>query len=72
MSQPLITDDGGSKSQPRGILGSREELAKIGVEVLRDYEAVERVRGRIAIRDKNARYMSERTDLPLPEWVGKD
>jgi hypothetical protein len=41
---PLITNDGASKTQPGGILGNRDRLRKIGVTVLRDYEAVELVK----------------------------
>lgn len=36
----LVTRDGGSKTQPRGILGSRAELAALGVTVLTFSEAV--------------------------------
>ena len=43
MNYPLVTDDGGSKSQPGGMLGNRENLKRIGVTVLRDREAVEMV-----------------------------
>jgi hypothetical protein len=40
MNYPLVTNDGGSKTQPGGILGNRERLGAIGVNVLLDYEAV--------------------------------
>jgi hypothetical protein len=40
INYPLVTNDGDSKAQPRGILGNRERLREIGVSVLRDYEAV--------------------------------
>ena len=36
----LVTRDGNSRTQPRGILGSREELAALGVTVLTFSEAV--------------------------------
>lgn len=36
----LVTRDGNSKTQPRGILGSRAELAALGVTVLTFSEAV--------------------------------
>jgi len=40
MNYPLVTNDGDSKSQRGGILGNRQHLKEIGVDVLRDYEAV--------------------------------
>jgi hypothetical protein len=36
----LVTRDGNSKTQPRGILGSRTELAALGITVLTFSEAV--------------------------------
>ena len=48
----LVTGDGGSRTQPRGILGSRQELLQLGVEVLSNEDAVERVRKLIAQRDQ--------------------
>jgi hypothetical protein len=62
----LITNDGGSKTQPRGILGSRDDLATLGVTVMRDWEAVDRVRLLIQRRDQEARWAAERFALPLP------
>jgi hypothetical protein len=43
MNYPLVTNDGGSKSQRGGILGNREKLNKIGIKVIRDYEAVQMI-----------------------------
>lgn len=37
----LVTSDGASKTQPRGILGSKADLAKIGVRVMTPNEALE-------------------------------
>ena len=69
----LITNDGDSKSQPGGILGNAVKLKKdLGIQVLRDYEAVALVEGLIKIRDDRARKIASRTGKPLPEWVGKD
>ena len=70
--RPLITQDGASHSQPRGILGSREALAKLGVSVISPQEAVERVRKEIKFRDTHARKMAEVTGEPVPDWVDKD
>ena len=68
----LVTADGGSGSQRRGILGSREELEALGIEVMADHEAVERVRKGIERRDKRARAEARRAGVPLPSWVGND
>lgn len=37
----LITTDGASKSQPRGILGSKADLAAIGIRVMTPSEALD-------------------------------
>lgn len=37
----LVTSDGASKTQPRGILGSKADLANIGVRVMTPNEALE-------------------------------
>jgi hypothetical protein len=68
----LVTNDGLSKRQPRGILGSRAALARIGVQVMTDSEAVEYVRHKIAERDKRMRLRAERDGTALPAWVGAD
>lgn len=69
----LITNDGASKKQPRGILGNKDELKrKCGIDVMNDSEAVDLVRNRIENRDKHCRVIAEKTGEALPEWVGKD
>ena len=69
----LVTNDGGSKRQPGGILGNREILFKeIGVNVMRDSDAVALVEQKIRERDERALRISEKIGEPLPEWVGKD
>ena len=69
----LITDDGASKNQPRGILGSAQDLKdKLDVTVLRDHEAVTLVKKHIQERDEYAMEYSKETGKPLPSWVGKD
>lgn len=69
----LVTNDGGSKAQPGGILGNAERLRdKLGVSVVTDAQAVEIVRKAIEKRDQMARHVSEKRSVPLPEWVGKD
>ena len=68
----LITDDGDSKSQPNGMLGNRGRLADLGIQVMRDSEAVEFARQRIRVRDRRARWVAEQTGQTLPDWVGQD
>jgi hypothetical protein len=68
----LVTNDGASRSQPRGILGSRTELAALAIRVMRPAEAVAEVRRRIAVRDQNAREFASSHGCSLPEWIGED
>lgn len=68
----LVTDDGGSKKQPGGILGSHGKLAALGIKVLRDYEAVELVKEKIIQRDQSALKVASYKKDPIPQWVGKD
>jgi hypothetical protein len=68
----LITNDGGSRSQPGGILGNREKLLELGVRVVTPEEAVDFVRQEIQTRDKYAREWAEFYGRPTPGWVGKD
>jgi hypothetical protein len=68
----LVTNDGGSRSQPGGILGNRERLRSLGVQVLTDEEAVAFVRQLIQERDDRERERARFTGEPAPEWVGRD
>ena len=68
----LITNDGASNRQPRGILGSRDVLKRLGVTIMRDREAVDFVRCLIQRRDQQARWVAETFHQPLPSWVGQD
>ncbi len=69
----LITNDGDSKQQPRGILGSSEYLKiSLGIKVLRDKEAVSLVKHFIKSRDMTCHQRSQRFGLALPDWVGND
>ena len=68
----LITADGASSRQPGGLLGHRQELAELGITVLRDSEAVAEIRDLIDRRDEAARRYSEINGIPLPNWVGRD
>ena len=68
----LVTDEGASKSQPRGFLGCRAELNELGVTVMRDFEAVAHIKERLHTRDKAARWRSKTFSQPLPDWVDQD
>lgn len=68
----LITNDGGSKRQPGGILGHAKDLASLGIEVMTDEVAVQKVRHLLAFRDKVVRSVARDTGLQLPPWVGLD
>ena len=67
----LVTGDGGSKSQPGGIIGNREKLRDI-VQILTPDEAVEFVRKKIMDRDAfNVQFVKE-FGGELPTWTGAD
>lgn len=68
----LVTADGSSKRQPNGILGNAEGLRRLGIQVLRDHEAVQLVKQKIQNRDQRARRVSQITGQELPSWVGRD
>jgi hypothetical protein len=69
----LITNDGASKRQPRGILGSKEQLHReVGVQVMRPEDAVEIVKNRIASRDKMEMADAVRERRSVASWHGKD
>jgi hypothetical protein len=69
----LVTNDGGSKRQPGGMLGNAALLWELlRVRIVTDAEAVAMTREKIRERDQRARYSSRITGEPLPEWVGKD
>jgi hypothetical protein len=69
---PLVTNDGGSKTQPGGILGNKSELRVLGVEVFSPQEAVGKVESEIRKRDQRAKQWAEISGNPLSAWVGKD
>ncbi|MCX6359788.1 MAG: hypothetical protein NT029_08285 [Armatimonadetes bacterium] len=69
----LITNDGDSNRQPRGILGSAADLRReLGVRVMRPADAVGHTRSAINNRDEYARSWADETGNALPEWVGRD
>lgn len=67
----LVTGDGGSKTQPGGILGNRHKLKGL-VQILSPDEAVDFVRQKIRGRDAfNVRVVKE-FGGELPTWTGRD
>lgn len=67
----LVTGDGGSKTQPGGILGNRDKLRNM-LRILSPDEAVDFVRNKIEERDKFNRRVAEEIGGELPAWTGKD
>jgi hypothetical protein len=69
----LVTNDGGSKSQPGGILGNREKLYQyFGVLIYRPEEAVQFIRSKVAERDEFNVQVAAQTGQAAPEWTGQD
>jgi len=67
----LVTSDGGSKTQPGGILGNRDKLKNL-VQILSPDEAMKLVRQKISERDAfNIRFVKE-FGGELPLWTGCD
>lgn len=67
----LITRDGGSRTQPGGILGNRQKL-RGSVCVMSDGEAVAFICQKLAERDKFNRRVAKEYGGKLPPWTGKD
>jgi hypothetical protein len=68
----LVTNDGGSRRQPGGILGNRVRLAALGVTVMRPREVVAHVREKVRARDERAKQLALRHRTSVPTWVGAD
>jgi hypothetical protein len=67
----LVTNDGDSRGQPKGILGIRVTLREI-VQIMTDVEAVNFIKRKIAERDYRTRVDAMESGDPLPSWVGED
>ena len=67
----LVTGDGGSKTQPGGILGNRDKL-KYMLKILSPEEAVDFVRSKIQERDSFNKRVASEFGGELPEWTGRD
>lgn len=70
-SATLVTEDGGSKRQPGGILGNRHKLEGI-VKILSSDEAVAFVKHKIQERDEFNILVAKEFGGKLPEWTGID
>jgi len=68
----LVTNNGDSRRQPGGILGNRDKLYQLGINVMTDKEAVEFIRQCIIERDNLERERCNTFGQPLPDWVGSD
>jgi|GEM_PF-1308559 len=68
----LLTDEGASKRQPGGMLGNREQLKSLGIQVMSDMEAVslveDAIKKRVALAIRRSQYFGE----VAPDWIGKD
>lgn len=67
----LITRDGGSRTQPGGILGNRDKLHDI-VSIMSDIEALAFIREKIIERDRFNHRVAQEFGGELPAWTGKD
>jgi len=67
----LVSGDGGSKTQPGGILGNRDKLRDV-VLILTPDEAVAFVREKITERDEFNTKVSKEFGGELPPWTGAD
>lgn len=67
----LVTGDGGSKTQPGGIIGNRHKLRDI-VQILSPDEAVAFVSKKITVRDEFNEQVAREFGGELPPWTGAD
>lgn len=68
----LVTNDGASRRQPRGILGARDDLAAMGITIMRPREFVRTTRDSIAKRDERIQRVCSAMGVALPNWLGQD
>jgi hypothetical protein len=69
----LVTNDGGSKSQPGGILGNRDALSeRFGLRILSADGAVDFVQSKIRERDDFNRQVVREFGGTLPNWTDTD
>ncbi len=67
----LVTEDGGSKTQPGGILGNRDKLKNM-LEILSPDEAIDFVRSKIQERDHFNIRVQKEIGGEVPDWTGSD
>ena len=69
----LVTSDGGSKTQPGGILGNRDKIrAFADLQIMSPAEAVAFVERKLAERDTFNEQIARETGEPLPAWTRTD
>ncbi len=68
----LITADGDSRSQPGGILGHKDALGALGIQVVTDSEAVAMVEHRLRGRDYAELNLALVQNRDPEWWVGRD
>jgi len=69
----LVTNDGDSKEQPKGILGNRVRLREqFAAVIYRPKEAVAFIRSKLAERDDFNAQVSKVTGTAMPDWTGRD
>ena len=67
----LVTADGGSKTQPGGILGNRGKLKNM-LKILSPDEAVDFIRSKIQKRDNFNKRVAKEFGGEVPVWTGSD
>ncbi len=67
----LVTADGGSKTQPGGILGNRDKLKSM-LNILSPDEAIDFVRSKIQERDDFNIRVQKEFGGEVPDWTGSD
>ncbi len=67
----LVTADGGSRTQPGGILGNRDKLKDM-LTILSPEEAVSFVRNEIQERDNFNKRVASEFGGEVPRWTGRD
>jgi hypothetical protein len=67
-----VASDGGSPPRPRGVSNGREDLRRLGANIMTAPEAVAYVHKQIAKRDAVNAEIAEATGQALPDWTGRD
>lgn len=65
----LVTNDGGSRRQPGGILGCADALNRLGVQVKRPEQVVLQVRARVNLVKDQVRKVCAIRGIAAPPWT---